>query len=126
MLDRPSWYSRSVGFDRAFWAAGNEIRSEEARSNRRRTLVHECPGFRLLHIASFDGIDFKSRPADQFIRLAIEVTAPADPFRIRRQPMLPRTTRLSCDDPCSTRGDQRGRRTAPSLIYAGAKYIGIA
>ena len=27
-LDQPSWQSRSVGFDRAFWAASNEIRSD--------------------------------------------------------------------------------------------------
>ena len=26
MLDRPSWHSRSIELDRAFWAASNEIR----------------------------------------------------------------------------------------------------
>ena len=89
MLDRPSWHSRSVEFDRALWAASNEIWSDEARSDRCRTLVHKRPGFRPFQIAGFDGIDLESRPSDQIIRLAIEVTAPADTLPVGRQPMLP-------------------------------------
>ena len=74
------------------------------------------------------------RPADQFGCLAIEVTAPADPFRIRRQPMLANTTRLSCDDPCSTRvinaedgqhlTDRPPRSPVSSRLHRGARLNG--
>jgi hypothetical protein len=54
-----------------------------------RTLIHECPGLWAFHVASFEGVDAEASSPDQVVHLAIEVTATADPFPARRQPMLP-------------------------------------
>ena len=64
-------------------------RTSHARSDRCRTLVHERPRPRPFHVADFHRIDFEPGAADQFVHLAIKMTASADQLPVRRQLMLP-------------------------------------
>jgi hypothetical protein len=49
-------------------------------------MIHEGPWLWACHVAGAD-IELESRSPDQVVHLAIEVTASADPFPIRRHPI---------------------------------------
>jgi hypothetical protein len=94
---------RSSGFARTFltWAT-----REPKGSIRRRTLIYEGPRLRACDVAGFDGIDLESRCADQVIRLAIEMTAPADALPVRVNRCCQRAVLISGDRPCSTKSNR--------------------